>query len=221
LNEAMLAEPSVALYQARKELLRMVPIIDSMLEGCIRLFISHDLTGAKAIKNQDKMIDTLRRETVIYLSKVASHALSPTESRFQVALLFIAAELENLADVIERNIRDRAKKLVTRDLYLSEEGLEDVKSLADIVSDNFHTVMKAFENDDTTNARTVLAGADRCWDLQREFRRKHFRRLNEGMQVSIETTEIHMDLLNHLHRINRHIYHVAQTLIELEEPMAG
>ena len=221
LNDAMLTEPSVALYQAKKELLRMKPIIDSMLEGSIRLFISHDLTGAKTIKNQDKMIDTLRREVVIYLSKVASRALTPDESRLQVALLFIAAELENLADVIERNIRDRAKKLVTKDLHLSEEGLEDVKALARIVSDNFHSVMKAFAEDDAAGARTVLAGADRCWDLQREFRRKHFRRLNEGLQVSIETTEIHMDLLNHLHRINRHVYHVAQTLVELEEPTAG
>jgi phosphate:Na+ symporter len=221
LSEAMLGEPSVALYQAKKELLRMTPIIDSMLEGSIRLFISYDNTSAKAIKNQDKMIDTLRREVVIYLSKVASRALTPDESRLQVALLFIAAELENLADVIERNIRDRAKKLVTKELRLSEEGMEDVQALARIVSDNFHTVMKAFENDDAANAKTVLAGAERCWDLQREFRRKHFRRLNEGLKVSIETTEIHMDLLNHLHRINRHVYHVAQTLVELEEPTAG
>ncbi|MDP3176784.1 MAG: PhoU domain-containing protein, partial [Spirochaetaceae bacterium] len=82
------------------------------------------------------------------------------------------------------------------------------------------SVMQAFEDNDTGGAREVLECSESCWELQREFRRKHFRRLNEGVQVSIETTEIHMDLLNHLHRINRHIYHVAQALMELaDEPM--
>ena len=217
LSEAMLSEPSVALHQVRKELLRMRPIIENMLDTSLRLFADRNLEDGKTIKKEDKRIDTLRTEIVLYLTRIAQHSLSDSESKRQVAYLFIAGELENLADVIERNILDRAKKLINRDLRFSEEGLEDVRELGQVVADNLRAVMGAFEDNDIAKAREVLACSESCWELQREYRRKHFKRLNEGVQVSIETTEIHMDLLNHLHRINRHIYHVAETLLELAD----
>jgi phosphate:Na+ symporter len=218
LSDTMLSEPSVALYQVKKELLRMVPIIESMLSESLAIFKNYDLALAKAIKSQDKMIDTLRKEIVVYLSKLARQPLSQSEGTLQVAFLFIVSELENLADVIERNILDRAKKLISKNKRLSEEGLEDVAALGAIVASNYKLVMQSFQSDELEGARAVLADAERCWELQREFRRKHFKRLNEGVQVSIETTEVHMDLLNHLHRVNRHLYHIAQTLIELQSP---
>mgnify|MGYP000996457512 CR=1 FL=1 len=217
LSEAMLTEPSVALFQVKKEILRMRPIIEHMLTASIRLFAERRTEDKKAIKTEDKYIDTLRTEIVRYLTKVAKQSLTESESRRQVSYLFIVSELENLADVIEGNIRDRAKKLINNDLRLSDEGLADVQELAEVVGENFRSVMRAFEDNDPAGARQVLECSESCWELQREFRRKHFQRLNEGVQVSIETTEIHMDLLNHLHRVNRHIYHVAQALLELDD----
>jgi len=217
LDEGMLSEPSVALYQTKKEILRMVSIIETMMENGIRIFRDRNLDVVKSIKSEDNMVDTLRKQIVVYLSKIAKQVLSEGESKLQISYLFIAAELENLADVVERNVLDRAKKLINKDLHFSDEGLDDINRLGSIVSNNFRQVMNALKNDDPRGAREVLASAGNSWEFQNELRRKHFKRLNEGLQVSIETTEIHMDLLNHFHRINRHIYHLAQTLVELED----
>ena len=93
--------------------------------------------------------------------------------------------------------------------------MSDVNSLFALVMENFDDVVRAFESGETTKVERVLKESERSWELQRELRIKHFKRLNEGVQVSIETTEIHMDMLNDLHRINRHVYHIAQTLLEL------
>lgn len=215
LNEAMLAEPSVALIQVKKEILRMQPIIEHMLDAGVRMLSAWKPGDGKAIKNEDKQIDTLRTEIVRYLTKVARAQLSESDSKRQVAYLFISSELENLADVIDGSIRDRAKKLIGNNLKLSDEGLSDVQELAALAAANFKGVMKAFEDEDTAAARAVLADAEASWELQRELRRKHFMRLNAGVQLSIETTEIHMDLLNHLYRVNRHAYHVAQAILEM------
>ncbi len=217
LDEGMLSEPSVALYQTKKEILRMVSIIETMMENGTRIFRDRNLEVVKSIKSEDNMVDTLRKQIVVYLSKVAKQVLSEGESKLQISYLFMAAELENLADVIERNVLDRAKKLINKDLHFSEEGLEDINTLGKIVAENFKQVTNSLKNDDLSGAREVLASAENSWEFQNELRKKHFRRLNEGLQTSIETTEIHMDLLNHFHRINRHIYHLAQTLVELEE----
>ncbi|HAX37759.1 MAG TPA: hypothetical protein DCY05_08450 [Spirochaetaceae bacterium] len=215
LNESMLAEPSVALYQVKQEMLRMEPIILGMLDRSFELFERRDLSSAAAIKASDRMIDTLRREIILYLTKIAQRDISQEQSRLQVSYLSITTELENLADVIERNILDRAKKLVNKNLHLSTIGLVEIGELKLIIRDNFRTVMQALNSDDPAGARDLLAKAAACWEKQQAFRHHHFERLNAGQQVSIETTEIHMDLLNHYNRINRHIYHVAQALIDL------
>jgi len=217
LSEAMLAEPSVALYQVKRELQRTGPIVDRMLCASVRFISGRDSTAKKEIKDDDDRVDTLRREIVAYLAKIARRGLTENESRLQVSYLFIANELENLADVIDQNVLDRGKKLINKDLHFSDEGLNDVLSLCTMVTDNFRHVMIALETGDVASARDVLGESDRSWQFQRELRRKHFKRLNDGLRVSVETTEIHMDLLNDLHRINRHVYHIAQTLMEMDE----
>jgi phosphate:Na+ symporter len=219
LSEAMLAEPSVALFQVKKELQRMAPIIERMLDRSVKLIDERDLGVKKKVKAGEEQVDTLRREIVSYLTKMAKKPLSNRESQLQVAYLFIASELENLADVIEQNVLERIKKLIGKDLRFSADGIEDVHSLFDLVKSNFSCVMAAFEKDEITEARVLLHSSETSWSLQRDLRTKHFKRLNEGVQVSLETTEIHMDLLNDLHRINRHIYHIAQTLVELSEDL--
>lgn len=215
LGEAMLAEPSVALHQVRRELLRTGPIVDQMLRSSVTLISEREQSAKKVIREDDDQVDTLRREIVAYLAKLAARPLSEREGQLQVTYLFIANELENLADVIDQNVLDRARKLINKELRFSDEGLDDVLSLASLVAANFGSVMAALDAEDPTGARSVLAESENSWELQRELRRKHFRRLNEGLKVSIETTEIHMDLLNDYHRINRHVYHIAQAIVEL------
>jgi len=214
LSDTLLSEPSVALFQVRRELLRMKPILDSMLSGCRTVLETRDLDLAKSVKNQDKMIDTLRKQIVAFLTKVARQPLTEYESKLQVAYLFIASELENLGDVIEMSIIDRIKKLINKNLALSEEGLSDIFEMMRLAERNIHSVMEALENDDPALACRLVEEAQQWGKTQREYRLRHFQRLNEGIQESLETTEIHMDLLNHLQRINRHVYHIAETLAE-------
>ncbi len=214
LNDTLLTEPSVALFQVKRELLRIKPILINMLSGCQTVLETRDLDLAKSIKNQDKMIDTLRKQIVAFLTKIARQPLSEYESKLQVAYLFIASELENLGDVIEMSIIDRIKKLINKNLSFSEEGMSDIYEMMRLVEHNINAVMEALEKDDTERVCNVLKDAKRWGEAQKKYRLRHFQRLNEGIQESLETTEIHMDLLNHLQRINRHVYHIAETIGE-------
>ncbi|MCX7775314.1 MAG: Na/Pi cotransporter family protein [Rectinemataceae bacterium] len=217
LNETMLVEPAVALIQTRKEIIRMGTIVGSMLEHAASMLVSRDPELGKQIKKADKMVDTLRMASISYLTRIAKHPLSEQESKTQIAYLFLASELENLADVVERNVLDRIKKLLNRDMRLSDEGCEDILSLFSMTRSRFSRFMQALETEDLTPAIAVLEEADHMRQLLHDLRERHFRRLNDGLAVSLETTEIHIDLLSHLYRINKHISHMARTLVELEK----
>ncbi|MDH7484231.1 MAG: Na/Pi symporter, partial [Spirochaetales bacterium] len=217
LNEAMLTEPAVALIQTRKEIIRMGTIAGSMLEHAASMLISRDLALGKQIKKADKMVDTLRIACISYLTRIAKNPLSEQESKTQIAYLFLASELENLADVVERNILDRIKKLLNKDMHLSDEGFNDILSLFTMTRSRYSRFMQALESEDCSFAAGVLEEAERTRQLLHDLRERHFKRLNDGLAVSLETTEIHIDLLSHLYRVNKHISHLAKTLVELED----
>lgn len=193
----------------------MSEIIESMLDKARSMMINRSLDIGKEIKKADKMVDTLRTEIIVYLTKIAKNTLSDQESKTQTAYLFLASELENLADVIERNVLDRIKKLVNKDLHLSEEGLSDIMKMSDIVVGHFRQFVQSLAEEDAGKALEVLKDVENSRELMNELRRKHFQRLNDGVSTSLETTEIHMDLLSHLHRINKHTNHLVQTLVEM------
>ncbi len=215
LNDSILTEPTIALIQAKKEILRMAPIIERMLSTSQNIFNHRDRDLCAQIKSDDKQLDYLRREIVLYLTKISKQPLTDQESRTQVGYLFIVNELENLADVIDKNVQDRAKKLLKKGLQFSDEGMEEVNELFKMVRHNFTQVMTVFEKDDLEEAKKLSRLAEKSWELQTTLRRKHFERLNVGIQPSLETTEIHMDLLNHLHRIDQHMYHIVQAILEM------
>lgn len=215
LSEVMLAEPTVALIQVKKELLRMARIIETMLDKSRSTLTERNLDTGKEIKKADKMVDTLRTEIILYLTKIAKNPLGDQESAMQTAYLFLASELENLADVIERNVLDRIKKLVNKELYLSDEGLSDILKMCGVVTEHFRMFTQSLSEEDPSKAIEVLKDVEKSREIINELRHKHFQRLNEGNQISIETTEIHMDLLSHLHRINKHTNHLSQTLVEM------
>ena len=63
-------------------------------------------------------------------------------------------------------------------------------------------------------ARRVLEAKPEISQLEREFRQNHIRRLHEGYRESIETSEIHLDVLANLKRINSHITATAYPILE-------
>jgi len=170
----MLMEPTVALYQVKKEILRIKPVILEMLETSRCLFQQRDMELCTSIKSKDKQVDLLRREIVIFLTKIARLQLAEAESKKRMADLFIVNELENLGDVIDKNIQDRAKKLLKQSLQFSEEGMQEITELFETVKSNFVRCMDVFEQNDSEKAKELLKFFEKSQDFQSELRRKHF-----------------------------------------------
>jgi len=49
---------------------------------------------------------------------------------------------------------------------------------------------------------------------ERKFRKAHIQRLHDGYRESIDTSEIHLDVLTNLKRINSHVTAVAYPILE-------
>ncbi len=214
LDERFLETPAIALGQATREAIRMADIVADMLRRSIETFHGQKVELVEAIERQDDQVDILNREIKRYVTKLSQQSMSPEETRREIDLLSFSNNLENLGDIVDRNIMELAKKKIYAGLDFSEAGQKEIEELHGRVLQNLETAIAAFTANDPALARRVLDAKGEISQVERSFRQSHIRRLHEGFRESIETSEIHLDVLSNLKRVNSHITAIAYPILE-------
>jgi phosphate:Na+ symporter len=74
--------------------------------------------------------------------------------------------------------------------------------------------MNVFLNGDPRSAQMLLAQKAEFRDLERAYARTHLDRLAWQTPESIETSSLHLDVINDFRRINSHICSIAYPILE-------
>ena len=74
--------------------------------------------------------------------------------------------------------------------------------------------MNVFLNGDARSAQMLLAQKAEFRDLERAYARTHLDRLAWQTPQSIETSSLHLDIINDFRRINSHICSIAYPILE-------
>lgn len=212
LNRDLLATPVLAIEQARREMLRMAEIVRGMLSDIMPAFVTNDLNAAQDILHRDNMVDYLQRETADYLTRVGRSDLSLQLSERTMQLLNVNTELEHIGDVIEKNLVTLLTAKASGSIVFSDEGREELLEYHERVMESYDNAVKAFAADDVTLARVVMTAKPELVQLEQVYRRTHFDRLGRGLQESVESSRIHLDLIDYLRRINSYAESIASTV---------
>lgn len=216
LDPELLQNPAVALTQATREAFRMVAFVRDMFHNTLTVFIEDNLELAETIEKKDDWVDTLDREIKLYLTQLNQKLLSREESVREVALLSMINDLENIGDIIDKNLLELAKKKIMKGLQFSSEGLCEIIELHHMVAKNFDQMAQAVEHQDLGIAEKILEEKAIINQKERAFYQAHIQRLHAGLRESIETSAIHLDVLTNLKRINSHITGIIYPLLELK-----
>jgi phosphate:Na+ symporter len=216
LDEGVLSTPSLAISQAAREVLRMADIVQEMLVGTIKAVQEDDEGFVEKLEDMDDRVDKLDRGIRFYLAKLTG--LSEDLSRREINLISITSDLENIGDIIDKNIMALARKRIKNRLNFSKDGVIEIREFHHKIMENFSLAVAAFTANDLDLAERVMKNKDRILELEKEYRNAHLERLRQGLRESFETSAIHLDLLSNIERINTHITHIAYTLIEKPGP---
>jgi phosphate:Na+ symporter len=214
LDENMLETPSLALGQAMRESLRMADIVSEMLAKTLDAFSRQDPELVDFIEEKDNQVDTLDRDIKHYLTKLSQQSLTEEQSRREIAILSFVNNMENIGDIVDRNLMELAKKKLNKAVNFSEAGLQEITLLHKRVLQNFEMAVAAFTSSDKTLAQQVLERKLELSQAERRFRQAHIDRLHAGYRESIDTSEIHLDVLTNLKRINSHVTALAYPILE-------
>lgn len=214
LDPSALRTPSLALAYSMREILRMADIVAEMLKKCILTFRDEYADMIEEIKSMDTMVDNLYQELKMYLTKASLNPLSDELADVNVYHLTMIINLENMGDVIDKNILVLAQKRQRQHLLFSTDGYKELKDYHLLICQNFDLAISAFAGRNSDLAMQVINNSKRLDELLHTYTENHFSRLKKGLKESIETSSIHLDILSNLHRINTYVTNCAYPLLQ-------
>ncbi|BDG08997.1 Na/Pi cotransporter family protein [Anaeromyxobacter paludicola] len=223
LDPRALESPALAFGNAQREFLRMADLVGDMVKDCLRPFEQNDLDLAAEIEARDDQVDILDREIRFYLAKLgAEEAMTPEQTQRQLELISLSSDLENVGDVVNRNILALARRKAAHGLAFSQPGWAEIRGFHEKVCENYDLATVAFSAGDEELARKVLRHRLAIVEIEAQLKEQHIGRLAQGLRESIETSSMHLDLLSFLRRINGLVGNLAQAVVERrQQPAEG
>ncbi len=213
LDPKSLETPALAFANAKREILRMAEIAFEMFSKTITVFEKDDGDLLSYIEEQDDKVDQLDREIKFYLAKISQENLAPDQARMQIHLVAITGDLEEICDVINKNILELAEKKIQKNRHFSEEGWKEIVDTHSKVLENFQLTISTFTSEDEGLARKVTHHEKHLATLEDRYLESHLQRLHLGLKETIETSSIHLDLLSNFRRINSKLTAIVKTIL--------
>ena len=213
INDSLLETPDIALSQAKKEICREAEIIEDMFGRLSTLFEKKDMETALFIRETDDKVDTLRNGIVPFLTKLSRMELSEKESNREVQYLYIVNQFETIGDIIDKNIVANGIKIIENSLSFSDDGNREIMQLHSSIFENLKGVITAFRNHDTDLALKITETKAEIGQLEADLKKNHIDRLHDGLKETMETSAVHLDLLDNLKRVNGDIVAIAYIIL--------
>jgi len=202
LNEAALKVPSVALQQVRLELGRVGDITLSMLQDLGTVLRDSDTSKLDDIARRDDQIDILEAEIFDYLGQIPRGLLSEEESREFQALMMATDNFESLADVVETDLVELARKAFELKSRTGEETKALLTDFYTTVVEAVELTVKAVRDHDELAAESVQMLKDKVREQSEQFLMRKAESLTKASgRDAVTLIRLQMSFVNYVRRI--------------------
>jgi phosphate:Na+ symporter len=221
LDDKALDTPSQALANATREVVRVCETIEIMLKRIMELYEAADDDKIKALAALDDRVDRKHAAIKLYLAKVTSRTMTEAEALRCQELIGACVKLEQVGDIIVRNMLAHVKKKLDRGLEFTPEGWRELAAFHASVMANARMAFNVLVSRDSETARLLVVEKDRLRDLEKATSQSHFLRLRDGTPKSVETSSIHLDTIRDLKQINSLLASMAYPVLEEQGLLRG
>nr|WP_249222257.1 Na/Pi cotransporter family protein [Planococcus sp. MSAK28401] len=203
--------PSIALGQAKEEVLRMGKYSVQGLEETYEYLKTKSKKNAEMGYQLEDAINNLDGKITDYLVLISAESISAADSTRHTMLMETVRDIERIGDHFE-NIIELIDYQEANKVKLTGEAMEDLDEMFTLT---IATVSKSLDALDTTShelAREVAEQEDLIDKMERKFRKKHILRLNEGA-CSAQAGIVFVDIVSNLERIGDHSVNIAEAIL--------
>lgn len=220
LDASALSTPSLAISCAAREALHQADVVESMLMGLQKVWMTDDQKLAEQLRKLDDEVDDLYSAIKYYMTKISRAELDEQEGRRWTDIISFTINMEQVGDLIERVLQDLEDKKIKKGRQFSQAGLEEINRLHAHLVSNLRLTMSVFLNGNVRDAQKLLEEKARFRDLELAYSATHLDRLSDNTVQSIETSSLHIDMISDLKRINSLLCSVAYPILEQADALA-
>ena len=221
LRESALDTPSQALANATREVVRICETIEIMLAEIIELYRKPDKARIDRLAALDDRVDRWHAAIKLYLAKITRGNLTEAEALRCQELIGACVKLEQVGDIIVRNMLVHVKKKMERKVEFTDEGWLELAAFHASVLANARLAFNVLISRDRETALQLVQEKDRLRDLEKAATQRHFDRLRAGAAASVETSSIHRDTIRDLKQINSLLASIVYPVLEEQGLLRG
>lgn len=212
LEPAALGTPVIALANAARETMRLLDKVRRMYDQARQALICGNPSLAGQIKRQEDEVDHLQAAIKNYLSSMDTSEINPNESRLQFGLLHFTAQLEEIADIVDRTLRPAATRIASGEVRLNPSDTKSLEQAALRIDEAFVQAIAVLTTRERKQARILLKEQDRFkpWVIEEEMR--HYRVLS-GEKDYLEASTAYLSFLHGSRRISGLLKSIGHTFL--------
>lgn len=212
LDPQALETPSLAFAQVRREILRVANIAYDMFREAMAVINPRAdyQEYVMLLQSEDDKIDILDQAIRFYLAQLSQESLTEEQAKTELALMGIAADLEEIGDVLSRDLLRSVRKLHDKGIRFSEEGIQELCAFHHSVLLYFNVVLNYLATLDPMVLKHAVDKKEQLEDQYTDLRQAHLKRLHEGLKESVDTSTLHLDVLNAMQRVGLKLSHIVK-----------
>lgn len=207
--------PSIALGNAKEEVMRMGEYAKNMLMESYQFLQLRDLKHATMALQYEEAINRMDHVITDYLIKISTKSLTTRESQEHNILMDTIRDIERVGDHVE-NIIELLEARLERKVTFSDDALKELEEMFELTMNTYETSLQALFASDKALASKVLETEKRIDKMEKDLRKTHISRLNEG-KCSGDAGILFVDIVSNLERIGDHAVNIAEAVLGIDD----
>jgi len=211
LERHLLNTPSLAIDQARAEIVRMSRAAKEALDLSVTAITRDDQVALNRVAAKEDSVDRFQSEITRYLVELSQRRLEPSMSNELPVLLHTVNDVERISDHAV-NIAEVTQRKIDQRKSFSDVASREIAKMRMALSHMFDNVLLAIEQSDLDAAQKALTHEDAINQMQIDYRNKHIERMSTGVCDPMAGL-IFIDFINNMEKIGDHLANIAQGVI--------
>ncbi len=217
LEEDLITTPALALSLTKAEIIRMASKVKKMIEEILPPFMENNPDKLDEIREREDEIDFLNIKINRYLRKISQESIAEERSHEIFQMMHTTTEVEQIGDIISKRLIPLAEKKHELNIQFSEEGQKEIEEYHLTTIKQISRAIDFFKDVNLQDAKHIKKKYKKYRLLEQELRKTHFDRLLDEVPATLESSQIHLELIELLKRISSHSTNIAR--MQLESPL--
>ncbi|MBL4751191.1 MAG: Na/Pi cotransporter family protein [Amylibacter sp.] len=213
LDDAALTSPRLSFACLRREVLRMSQLVEHMMRPVMERYQDGDLDRIKATRLEDKYVNQALDGIRHYVAAMPNSDMSKVETRKVRELAEYAINLETAGDIVAKRLMQLAANKASKDIVFSEAGWEEIRNMHEKVVSNMTLAFDVLISEDVEAARLLMEEKNDMAKRERKSRKKHLKRIRHNEEVSLDSSDLHLETLRALKDLNSQIASIAYPIL--------